>query len=258
MFNGGSPTLVMSMVTWQKSARSDILSQQKTALLKAYTEVEQGYENSDVINTYRRTLVPSITALHSIGYPIISFYIDHIIYTHIRRHRYETSVLETFTTYLSTSRVLADSCLQKHVQHRKQELCGVIHVHNKYDEDIRSYDWYDIHIPHFFYTQLHILEVILVGWIGPYACLHFQSFEFFYDTLYPFYPNVVFEPGEVFLRFCGSRPPFVTILPGNRVQIRNNIKITNYYASLKLKYTAVDMLVSITKVEVMYFFNSTF
>ena len=243
MFNRGCPSMVMSIVTWQRSALSEILMRQKTALLKAYAEIDQNIPNVDVINTYRRTLVPSVAALHSIGHPIISFYIDHIIYTHIKRHGYVTSVLETFTTYLYTCRVLADSCLLKHVQHDKQQLCGFIHVHNIANTATLSYSWYDIQIPHIFYTQLHFLEMILVGGITPMACPYFQSFEIYYDTNYPFHFSHEFTPRAASLTLCGSHPPFVTILPGNRVHIRNNIKIL-IYTSLKLMYTAVDMLVS--------------
>ena len=233
-------------------AMKSIVAQQRAALVKAgkltflirgsRREKEEYIE--DVIKEYRATLVPSITKLHSLGYPIISFYTDHIIFIHVRNEHRFMSVLHTLRTSLHHYQGLTKSCSQKHLQkHGKQQLCGIVHIYNKHDSEFLASMKSSIRVPHMFYIQIDFLEVLLVGGVTEFACKVFQSFKIWCHTVYPF--TRMFSKGEIpDLTFCGSHPPFTTIMPGNVVTIETNSLVVNRYASLKLKYTAVDMLVS--------------
>ena len=93
-----------------------------------------------------------------------------------------------------------------------------------------------------FYIQIQFLEIILIGELLPEKCFDFQSITMWRNTIFPFgysYKNYIWE-----LRFCGTHHPFTTIFPGNFVQIMGNLQIDNSYASIELRYSMIDMMVS--------------
>ena len=168
------------------TAIKSIIAQQREALLIAISNV-RGNPVKEVIKEYRATLVPLIHELHSLGYPIVRFYIDHSLITFVNEHRYHISVLHTLYKYLHRSRGLLNSCSIRQLQHQVETLrpCGTVHIHNNYNPTSPS--TIRIHLPHMFYTQLHFLEVILVGGLPALACRYFQSFYFWHKTVYSFY-----------------------------------------------------------------------
>ena len=227
-----------------------ILLRQEAALSEAFEAIRHKTHHDDGINKYRVAIVPTIVALQSVGYPIISFYIDHILFTNIDiyTHRY-VSLLDSLRHNLNISRIFLQSCLYNRVRpdyvHVKNMPCGTGYIYNKIGEEYSIFARVAISVPHLFYTQIRFLEVIVVGGLSEDECLNFQSFKIFYATAYPF--GLIVLRGNYsnpFFRFCGSHDPFTTVIPGNIVRIEGNWKLQNKKTSLKLAYSAVDMLVS--------------
>ena len=227
-----------------------ILLRQKTALSEAFEEMRRGTLDDDVIHKYRVAIVPSLIALHSVGYPIISFYIDHILFTNIdvHTHRY-VSLLDSLRHTLNISRIFVQSCLYNRLSHDhvyvKNMPCGTGYIHKNKGEEYSVVTQVTIAVPHLFYVQIKFLEVIAVGGLSEDECLNFQSFKVWYATAYPF--SLFVSRGNdsnPFFRFCGSHEPFNTVIPGNIVWIGSTWKLMNKDTSLKLAFSAVDMLVS--------------
>ena len=102
---------------------------------------------------------------------------------------------------------------------------------------------YTIKVPHMFYIQLQFLEIVLVGGLRQRECALYQNVKVWYSTVFPFSP---FQHNRVLeFLFCGSHPPFTTILPGNAVYLEGIFNINNSYASCKLNYSAIDQRVSV-------------
>ena len=234
------------------TAMKSIVAQQRAALMKAGklmfrivgSQREQKKHIKDVFKEYRATLVPSITKLHSLRYSIISFYIDHLIFIQFKnKHRY-MSVLHTLIADLHHFQSLTKSCLQKHLQERRQQqICGIVHIHNQADSQTLVSMTKIIRVSHMFYIRIQFLEILLVGGVTEHACKAYHSFKIWCHTVYPFARSNNFISLCQKLTFCGSHPPFTTIMPGNSVTMETNSVIINRYSSLKLKFTAVDMLV---------------
>ena len=229
-----------------------ILLRQRTALSEAFEAIRRGTDPDDVMYKYRGDIVPTLVALHSVGYPIISFYIDHILFTNIdvHTHRY-VSLPDSLRHTLNISQVFVQSCsydpLSMDHAYVKNMPCGTGYTYNKIGDEYSVKTRVAISVPHLFYIQLKFLEVIAVGGLSEDECLNFQSFKLWYTTSYPFIPYVPRGRGnssKPFFRFCGSHEPFITVIPGNFVWIQSNWKLVNKETSLKLVYSAVDMLVS--------------
>ena len=231
------------------SSVKQIILQQKTALSEAFKETQNNINRNEVINKYRTAVVPSLVALHSLGYSITSFHIDYILFNVILRYQH-LSVLDTSNEYMNICRAFVRSCFFNHLGRGyadpKPMLCGAAHIHNIYDDELRALiSLVSIDVPHLFYTKIHFVEVIAVGGLSDNGCEYFQSFNFWCHTDYPFVSHtIVNDASAPFLRLCGSHEPFITIMPGNTVYVRSHIMFTDRYVSLKFHYTATDMLVS--------------
>ena len=241
------------------TAMKSIVAQQRAAVVKAWKLTMQSHRYygeqeefvNGVIKEYRATLVPSIIKLHSLGYPIISFYIDHLIYIHVRNEPRYKSVLHTLRRHLHHYQGRTKLCSQKLLQERSiPELCGIVHIRNIHDPVTVQYvhQKRNIRVPHMFYIHIQFLEVLLVGGVSEHACNSYQSIIIWCRTVYPF--TTMFSEQQR-LTFCGSHPPFTTIMPGNLVTIEAISAVTNRLASIKVKFTAVDMLVSLIMLDTM-------
>ena len=227
-----------------------ILLRQRTALSEAFEAMRGGTDPDDVIYKYRVAIVPTIVALHSAGYPIISFYIDHMLFTNIAIHTHRSvSLLDSLRHILNISRIFVQSCLYNRVRpdhvYVKNMPCGNGYIHNNKVDEYSIMSRVTISVPHLFYIHVQFLEVITVGGLSEDECLNFQSFKVWYETAYPF--SLFVSRGndsKPFFRFCGSHEPFNTVIPGNIVWIQSNWKLQNKETSLKLAYSAVDVLVS--------------
>ena len=234
------------------TALKSLVEQQRAAHLKAWKRTfesdlsyrEQEEYVQDVIKEYRATLEPLIIKLHSLGYPIIRFYIEHLIFIHVRNeHRY-MSVLHTLRTYLHHYQGRTKLCSQKHLQDlNKPKLCGIVHIQNIQDpvSRISIFIKKRIRVPHMFYIHIQFLEILLVGGVTENACKDYQSFKIWCITVYPFAAPI---PEQPLFTFCGSHPPFTTIIPGNFALVETRSVVVNRLASIKFKYSAADMLVS--------------
>ena len=227
-----------------------ILLRQKAALSEAFEAMRRGTPDDDVIHMYRVAIVPSLVALHSVGYPIISFYIDHILFTNIdfHTHRY-VSLLDSLRHTLNISRIFVQSCLYNRLRPERDYVknmpCGTGYIYNIKGDEYSVVTQVTIAVPHLFYIQIKFLEVIAVGGLSEDECLNFQSFKIWYATDYPFGPFVSRgNDSNPFFKFCGSHEPFTTVIPGNIVWIESTWKLQNKDTSLKLGFSAVDMLVS--------------
>ena len=227
-----------------------ILLRQGAALSEAFEAIRRGTHPDDVIDKYRVDIVLTLVVLQSVGYPIISFYIDHILFTNIdvHTHRY-VSLLDSLRHTLNISRIFLQSCLYNRLSpdyvHVKNMPCGTGYIYNKIGKEYSVTTRVAISVPHLFYTQLQFLEVIAIGGLSEDECLNFQSFKVWYATAYPFGLIVLQgNDSKPFFRFCGSHEPFTTVILGNIVWIQSNWKLQNKKTYLKLAYSAVDMLVS--------------
>ena len=226
-----------------------ILLQQKAALSEAYKGIQNNIHRDEVINKYRTAVVPSLVALHSLGYSITSFHIDYMLFNVILRYQH-LSVIDTLNDYMNICRAFVHSCFYNHLgrgyANPKPMLCGAAHIHNIYDDGLRALiSLVSIDVPHLFYAKIYFVEVIAVGGLSDNGCRSFQSFNFWCQTDYPFVSyKIVNDSSTPFLRLCGSHEPFMTIMPGNNVYVGSRMVLSDRYTSLKFHYTATDMLVS--------------
>ena len=226
-----------------------IVLQQKAALSEAYKGIQNNIHRDEVINKYRTAVVPSLVALHSLGYSITSFHIDYMLFNVILRYQH-LSVIDTLNDYMNICHVFVRSCFYNHLGQGyadpKPMLCGAAHIHNRQNDGSQlQTSVVSISIPHLFYTKIHFVEIIAVGGLTDNGCRSFQSFNFWCQTDYPFVSyKIVNDASAPFLRLCGSHGPFITIMPGNTVLVRSLMLFSDKYVSLKFHYTATDMLVS--------------
>ena len=226
-----------------------ILLQQKAALSEAFKATQNNIHPDEVINKYRTVILPSIVALHALGYPITSFYVDHILFNIILEHK-PLSIPDTLNDYINSCRVFVQSCFHNHIgrgyyTHVKPMPCGAAHIHNNYEVGLKALkSLVHTYVPHYFYTKIYFIEILAVGGLSENGCLYFQSFDFWYYAGYPFAIHTLMNSSNPFFRLCGSHEPFITVMPGNTVLIRSYMMFNDRYTSLKFTYTATDMLVS--------------
>ena len=242
MFTGYS----ISTVRLREEVDAIVLGQ-KVALSNTVINQKLGFKLAESTLQYQNKLKQYIVDLHSLGYPIISFYVDYPLSSKISNHPH-TSLLNTMYKLAHISSKLEHSCLQYTTPHRKtrKSVCGIAHIHNPYGmPSMPSVHRYKILImvPHIFYVQLQFLEIALVGGLTPTECNEFQAFRVWHGTMFPFSPTP-YKASILDHLFCGTHHPFTTIVPGNIVIIEGNLMINNTYASIKLRYSVIDILVS--------------
>ena len=229
--------------------RDEVLSivlRQNASLSKAFNETYYGISMESIVLQYRRTLKQFVIDLHLLKYPIISFYVDHHLAHNIANHQH-ISLANTVHTMMVIASEFTHTCLRYTTQRNpvKTSLCGMMHLYNLQSLDSTSSLSYihRIQVPHLFYVQLQFLEIILVGGWRLDECVHYQGFKVFHYTMFPFSSS----PHNMTLAFlfCGSHPPFTALVPANGVQLEASFNIKNTYASCKVRYTALDKLVSI-------------
>ena len=221
-----------------------IVLRQKSALSNAYNRSKNGDSIDSAVAEYRNTLKQIVVDLYSLGYPVLSFYVDHHL-SHIIRSQDHISLVDTVSRLRYISKNFAHSCLQNGTHRKNTYLCGVAHLPNA-----DSKPWvlpsqpeqvYRIKVPPVFYIKLQFLEIVLGGVVRQNDCLLYQSFTVWSTTDFPFVPD---PPNAVLsFVFCGSHTLFTTILPGNVAVLKGTYYISNTYASCKIKYTAIDIQV---------------
>ena len=223
-----------------------ILLRQNASLSKAFNETHHGRSMDSIVSQYRKTLKQSIVDLHSLGYPIIRFYVDHHLVHNISNHQH-ISLAHTVHTMRMIGSKMAQTCLLHGTQQKamKKSLCGMVHLHNLHNlKSTESVQYkHRIQVPHMFYIQVQFLEIILVGGSKISDCILNQFLQVEHVTIFPFSPKV--QTLTTTFVFCGSHPPFTTIVPANALYLTAYFNIENTYASCKLRYSAIDKLVSI-------------
>ena len=232
------------------------------ALFNAFGKQKQGITLDQTILQYQTSLRQVLVDLHLLGYPLVSFYIDHPLSAKIYNHQH-TSLLDTMYSLVCISNRFKYSCLQYTPPHQLPLIsgCGSVHMHNLHDmysmQGHRQHRYIiSIRVPHMFYIQIQFLEIILVGGFMSKECFGFQSFAIRRNTIFPFtpltysYENIIWEH-----IFCGTHHPFTTIYPGNLVNIKGRLQIDSTYTSIKLRYSMIDMLVSNYYVENFFYHN---
>ena len=161
---------------------------QREALSNAFRKHEQGDTLDDIISQYHTSLRQFFVVLHSLGYPVISFYIDHPLSTKVSNHPH-TSLMGTMHSLTFISRRLKQSCLQNRSSNNAS-ICGSAHMHNLRNlhsmQSVEHRYTLIIKVPHMFYVNAQFLEIILVGGFMPNECLGFQSFTVWRNTIFPF------------------------------------------------------------------------
>ena len=253
MLNGYYSKFVgICISTFRLHEESDAIAlEQNAALSDAFRKHEQGVTLDQIVLQYQKSLRQSLVDLHSLGYPVISFYIDHPLSSKISNHRH-TSLVDTMQILAYITSQLTRSCLQysniTSEERSGKSVCGSVHMHNL--PNMYSMQSVDhrytiiIMVPHMFYIQVQFLEIILVGGFTRAECVGFQSFTIWRNTIFPFTP-FSYKRNTWEHIFCGTHHPFTTIFPGNLVMIDGNLQINNEYASIKLRYSVIDILVSI-------------
>ena len=195
----------------------------------------------------------SVRDLHTSGYPVLAFYVDHMIAMKISKFTFK-SLEGMWWALISLVVKLSNDCRSYAIKtNHHNTLCGAIHLHNLNDLGSTRATWttYTIHVPHFFYIHAQLLEIILVGGLAENACFQYQSFRLWYMMIYPFSSNETVDWDKLYV-FCGTHLPFTSIIPGNYVILEAVMKIQNTYASINMRYTVVDLMVS-KLIKLVYF-----
>ena len=229
--------------SYSRKDLDSIVIRQKSSLSKAYNKAKVRGSLHSAILQYRKTLRQSIVDLHSLGYPVLSFYVDNHLSHRISSHNH-MSLVDTVYKLLYISKNFAQSCLIYGTNIENTYLCGIVHLHKLYNKHmvqaIRHV--YVIHVPHMFYIQLQFLEIVLVGGLTQTECMLYQNFKVKFGTHFPFSRKV--HNRDIAFVLCGTHPPFTTIVPGNVAVLMGFYNIQNRHASCKVKYSAADVLVS--------------
>ena len=214
---------------------------------------------ASIVSQYQKTLKQSIIDLHTLRYPIISFYVDHHIAHNIFHHQH-ISLENTIHTMMIIASELAHTCLRDVTQQNpmKKSLCGMVHLHNVQSKESTSSLPYThrIQVPHMFYIELQFLEIILVGGWRLSECVYYQVLKVYQYTSLPFLLN----PQNMTLAFifCGSHPPFTAIVPANVVHLEGYFNIKNRYASCKVRYSTIDNRVCMKFSHLCHYFDLAF
>ena len=217
---------------------------QNSSLYKAFNETQQvNRSRASIISQYRKTLRQFIVDLYLLGYPIISFYVDHHL-AHNIAYQHHITLANTVQTMMVISSEFAHTCYVADQNTVKISLCGMIHAHNlpSMHSKLSMPHVHEIRIPHMFYIQLQFLEIILVGGWRLSECNSYQVIKVWHFMIFPFFSNP--EKEILTFMFCGSHPPFTAVVPANGVHLEAFFNIQNTHASCKLRYSAIDKLVS--------------
>ena len=215
----------------------------KESLSEAYRDSRRGASIDRTALLYKNTLRQSISDLHNLGYPILSFYVDHHLSSRLSNHQHNTLVNTIHKLQYTTGR-FAHSCSLDHApEGRKVSLCGYVHLHNLQNINTARFTKhvYTMQVPHMFYIHLQMLEVILLGGLSPVECQVYQYLTMWHWLTVPF-SLIRFNEARGFL-ICGTRQPFSTVVPGNTAYVHSRVNV-KAYASFKLKYSAMDLQVS--------------
>ena len=213
----------------------------KESLSSAYNSSRNG-TLMNTVTQYKNILRQSVIALHSLGYPILSFYIDHHLSSRLFNQQHITLVNTIYKLMYTTAR-LAHSCSLDTAQGRRVSLCGSVHLHNLQSVQTEKFTKIDyrLQVPHMFYIDLEFLEIILWGGFKQYECELYQYLKISYYFTVPFSLKE-FNVVQGFL-LCGTHQPFAIIVPCNTAFARGVFSV-NEYASFKLRYSAMDIQVS--------------
>ena len=221
-----------------------IVLHQKSSLFEAYNKAKNKGSIDSAILQYTNTLKQTVLDLHSLGYPVLSFYVDHHL-SHKINSQEHISLVDTISRLLYISKNFAHSCLQNGTNTENTYLCGVAHLHNTYNKPYvqppQPLQIYRIKVPLMFYIQLQFIEIVLEGVIRSTECYLYQYFKVWSATYFPFSPDA--HNAVLSFVFCGTHTPFATILPGNVAVLKGIYYINNTYASCKIQYSATDILV---------------
>ena len=214
----------------------------KESLSEAYRDSRRGASIDRTVLLYKNTLRQSVVDLHSLGYPILSFYVDHHLSSTLSNHQHNTLVSTIHKLQYTTGR-FAHSCTLDTVHQQNVSLCGYVHLHNlqNINTDKFTKHLYTMQVPHMFYIHLHMLEIILLGGLSPLECRVYQYLTMWYWLTLPFSLNK-FSIATGFL-ICGTRQPFATVVPSNTASVQSRVNV-KAYASFKLRYSAMDLKVS--------------
>ena len=228
--------------------REDVFSivlRQNSSLYKAFNETQQVNRSLDsIVSEYRKTLRQFIVDLHLLGYPIISFYVDHHL-VHNIAYQHHITLANTLQTMMVISSEFAHTCYVADQNPVKISLCGMIHAYNlpSMHSKLPMPYVHEIRIPHMFYVQLQFLEIILVGGWRLSECNSYQVIKVWHFMIFPF--SSIPQKKNLAFIFCGSHPPFTAVVPANCIHLEAFFNIQNTVASCKLRYSAIDKLVSI-------------
>ena len=196
---------------------------------------------------YKNTLRQSVIALHSLGYPVMSFYIDHHLSSRLSDQQHNTLVSTIYKLMYTTGR-FAHSCLLDTAQGRRVSLCGSVHLHNLQSIQTEKFTKIDyrMRVPHMFYIQLQFLEIIFLGGLREHECERYQHLKIKYYYIFPF-SSKIFNVVLGFL-ICGTHQLFATVVPYNAAFLQGVFNV-NKYASFKLRYSALDIQVSTEQIK---------
>ena len=200
---------------------------------------------------YKNTVRQSVIALHTLGYPILSFYIDHHLFSRLSDQKHITLV-NTIYKLMDTIGRSAHSCSQDTAQGHKVSLCGSVHLHNLQSIQYQKFTkiYYIMRVPHMFYIQLQFLEITFLGGLREHECKRYQHLKMKYYYTLPF-SSKIFNVVLGFL-ICGTHQPFATVVPHNAAFLKGVFNV-NKYASFKLKHSAMDIQVSTEPLYRLYF-----
>ena len=234
--------IYISAIDLRPKEIDSIVLRMKESLSKAYKDSRNGPSMDRTVAQYKNSLRQSVLDLHSLGYPLLSFYIDHHL-SDILSNQHHILLVNSIYKLFYTSGRFALSCSQGTTQKRKGSLCGYVHLYKL--QSIHSAKFtkltYRMQVPHMFYIELRMLEIILLGGLNLYECERYQYLKLLHYLAVPFSVNGFnLTPGFI---ICGTRQPFTTVIPNNAALVEGIVNV-NAYASFKLRYSAMDLQVS--------------
>ena len=234
--------LFISATDLRRKEVNSILLRLKESLSEAYRDSRLGTSKEKTLFQYKNRLRQEVSALHSLRYPIVSFYVDHHLSSRLSDQQHNTLVNTIYKLMYTTER-FAHSCSQDTAHGRRMSLCGSVHLHNLQSIQSEKFTMqiYRMQVPHMFYIQLQFLEIILLGGLRPYECVRYQ----FLKLIYIFKVTLSLKESSVTpgIVICGTRKPFATVVPSNAALVKSVLSV-HVYSSFKLRYSAMDIQVS--------------
>ena len=156
------------------------------------------------------------------------------------------ALLDTIYQLLDTTNKSFQSCqhLKNSIRYLSGKLsqCGFINVQHGLSSARYNHFKYYIQVRMLLYIWTEFLEINLVGGLRTSEYYTYLQLLIKAAKLMP--SSKAGHSEKLLFTFYGSHPPFTTVITGNLAIVEGYFGIANYYSSLKLRYSVMDIPVS--------------